>query len=158
MLEIDKETLSMEAKMKNMYFKALATISLIGSISLQAQPLLGRFLRTATPIALGATAGYSVTNDVTNAVNAKQYGTAAELTTLATLSTGITAYMGTLINIQSRAIDACTPHPIESGSLAHLNQRLGLLARSARLGSLTALFTPIAMLGQRVYNGQSQSK
>lgn len=132
--------------MKNACLKIIAIIALIGSMSLQANPLLGRFLRTATPVALGATVGYNVTNDITNAVKAKQYGIATELTTLATLGAGMTASMGTLLNIHSQAIDSNAPRPIESGSMGHLNQRMGSFARSARLGSLAALATPLCML------------
>lgn len=132
--------------MKKTYFKLLTLIFLISSLKIQASPFLGKFLRTATPVALGATVGYNVTNDITNAVKAKQYGIATELTTLATLGAGMTASMGTLLNIHSQAIDSNAPRPIESGSIASLNQRMGSFARSARLGSLAALATPLCML------------
>lgn len=147
--------------MKNTVYKTLAlTAMMLGSISLHAHPLLGRFIATTAPIALGATAGYQATNEVSRTIKNKDYAATAEFTTLAATGTAITGLSGKFFGVYTQLMNACTPRPVQPGSInAHVqtaNRALFLLGNSMRLGSRAMIAGSLATLAypsvQRAYD------
>jgi|GEM_PF-5843587 len=144
--------------MKNLFHKTLLISAILSSMTaLQAQPLLGRFIRTAAPITLGSAAGYHVTNELTNTLSEKQYSTTAELTTFAALGAMLTARTGTVLGFQAQMMNACMSQPVAADSRTlTMNQNIGTLARSMRLGSRAMIATSLATLAyptiEKAYN------
>lgn len=151
--------------MKNLYKTLSLTAMMLGSISLHAHPLLGRFAASAAPIALGATAGYQLTNEVSRTIKNKDYGATAEITALATTGTAITGLSGTFFSIYAQIMNACTPRPVEPGSInaqvQSANRVLFLFGNSMRLGTRSMIAGSLATLAypsiQRAYNARFHS-
>src|SRR5271170_1068781 len=122
-----------------------AFLAMLGSSIIQTSPasILG--------LALGTTAGYHATTDITNSINQGEHGAAAEQTVHAVMGGALMARTGLYLRIWSEGLKVSVPQPTIPGTLdsfaANTARTTSNLARSMHAGGRSMLLFPVLMAG-----------